>query len=984
MSEPSETSGRLLPSEIKQEQHPEGNTIKLPSPTHTKYRNSSNPSDDSSEASKPTKPRRRPGTTVKAPSGPHAGSSRSEQRSSISPANMLSQSPSVNYTRTGRISKAKKGLKVHNCQCGRSYTRAEHLRRHQKNHAQDDALVCEYPDCGKTFYRMDLLQRHQERHNEPGKESRQHSVFSAEGSPARQMSVPVSIPTSVSSSTIPPTPIHYSQQPVSPLQEPASIPRYTFNPFRTPQVPRTPRAPSSAFISRTSPTSSSNDKQQHLYSNRLSAAMPIGVGDMTPPMNWEPYSQSPGYSCSSGYASPNPGPCDYPNVYAPMPYGHGFNRTRTSSNASFDHWSFTPRSPTSSASTMPYAWASNDKTSNAPHLAYMGTSYSMNSLGISTPMDPMSGYGQFEPKTMMQRDEEEGVVLFPEQPYGMGQIEHTYPSEQYLNSYWRLFHPTFPIVHRSAFASMSPMLRAAMIAIGGQYSNDTSVKHKARKLHDQCIKVLDKRVREHMAEPDRLCDYQAVFLVEALSQYRARRAAKQLTPRFGSLYHKTVENFRFVTSQLNDIVASLSRPENVTPSSWSQWIELSTWHRLLVSCYILECQQALSLAREPQASLIHDSGLDMPFPAHTSVWDAYTLNDWATAAQRSSASPRYVYEVHQESLTMPCDSFQSSLLLAAYYNRFNASESYLNAPRTEEIDHVLDGTFATRQKLLTAKLLQVTPIRALLAVSGESWILSEKVPSQQAFAALKTNLRTWVAQLWSTSSPESPLVPIKVAMNLSIDILQMALKESNEIPDLEMGVDMGIYFASLVLWAATSAFSSRSKDYEQLSQGIPQSQYYQSTSILTHLGSISLPSTPTQLPLSFDSQVAATSSPIQPTMSGLIQSQPESPIQNDAFAASALLSHEQITFNCISFLPLVSSLAEQFSDHHVLDLGQMQTGCISMLLWAKLQLRGASLDDQIGLAAWAIRPGEGLGELLDSIVGSLERILNRGWSGWGI
>jgi hypothetical protein len=36
-------------------------------------------------------------------------------------------------------------------------------RRHQKNHAQADAIVCVYPDCGKTFYRPDLLHRHMER-----------------------------------------------------------------------------------------------------------------------------------------------------------------------------------------------------------------------------------------------------------------------------------------------------------------------------------------------------------------------------------------------------------------------------------------------------------------------------------------------------------------------------------------------------------------------------------------------------------------------------------------------------------------------------------------------------------------------------------------------------------------------------------------------------------------------------------------------------
>jgi hypothetical protein len=81
------------------------------------------------------------------------------------------QGARVAYTRTGRISKAKTGLKVHNCACGRSYTRAEHLRRHQKNHAQEDALVCDI--CGKVFYRLDLLERHMERHESYTLEAKQ-------------------------------------------------------------------------------------------------------------------------------------------------------------------------------------------------------------------------------------------------------------------------------------------------------------------------------------------------------------------------------------------------------------------------------------------------------------------------------------------------------------------------------------------------------------------------------------------------------------------------------------------------------------------------------------------------------------------------------------------------------------------------------------------------------------------------------------------
>lgn len=41
-----------------------------------------------------------------------------------------------------------------------------------------------------------------------------------------------------------------------------------------------------------------------------------------------------------------------------------------------------------------------------------------------------------------------------------------------------------------------------------------------------------------MTEADRVCDLQALFLVEVLSQYRARRAAKALSSRFEALYQK--------------------------------------------------------------------------------------------------------------------------------------------------------------------------------------------------------------------------------------------------------------------------------------------------------------------------------------------------------------------------------------------------------------------------------------------------------------
>jgi hypothetical protein len=139
-------------------------------------------------------------------------------------------------------------------------------RRHQKNHAQEDALVCDYPDCGKTFYRLDLLHRHRERQqvpsssscnvsltsrsNEPGNNS--HPLFSREES--REVRSP-SVPEIGSSNPLPTSNVFYSPYPATSTQEQAMVPRYMTNPFLIPQIPRTPRLPLSGLIAQSPPTS---------------------------------------------------------------------------------------------------------------------------------------------------------------------------------------------------------------------------------------------------------------------------------------------------------------------------------------------------------------------------------------------------------------------------------------------------------------------------------------------------------------------------------------------------------------------------------------------------------------------------------------------------------------------------------------------------------------------------------------------------------
>ncbi|QDS69782.1 hypothetical protein FKW77_010338 [Venturia effusa] len=52
--------------------------------------------------------------------------------------------------------------------CGKSYSRAEHLYRHQLNHNPKQIYNCDFPDCHRSFVRQDLCARHKERHTARG------------------------------------------------------------------------------------------------------------------------------------------------------------------------------------------------------------------------------------------------------------------------------------------------------------------------------------------------------------------------------------------------------------------------------------------------------------------------------------------------------------------------------------------------------------------------------------------------------------------------------------------------------------------------------------------------------------------------------------------------------------------------------------------------------------------------------------------------
>ncbi|KAH9897233.1 fungal-specific transcription factor domain-containing protein [Xylariomycetidae sp. FL2044] len=88
--------------------------------------------------------------------------------------------------------------------CGKSYSRAEHLYRHQLNHSPKQIYRCDFPDCNRQFVRLDLCNRHKDRHTAKGSTlSRKDSLIS-QSSPTDHVRPPYPTPGSASPESIKP------------------------------------------------------------------------------------------------------------------------------------------------------------------------------------------------------------------------------------------------------------------------------------------------------------------------------------------------------------------------------------------------------------------------------------------------------------------------------------------------------------------------------------------------------------------------------------------------------------------------------------------------------------------------------------------------------------------------------------------------------------------------------------------------------------
>jgi hypothetical protein len=329
---------------------------------------------------------------------------------------------------------------------------------------------------------------------------------------------------------------------------------------------------------------------------------------------------------------------------------------------------------------------------------------------------------------------------------------------------------------------------------------------------------------------------QAIVLLEYLYHFKAKRAPDALSEMFVKVYDRlwdlhANQHPKSSLDGLNSTTASM--PEDATTQQWLKWIDVHSKERLLSACYIIDSRHALLLARRNHAVAM--SGLDLYVPVPNNLWDTLHPVQWAQKTRASNQQTKFVYELLdniQCGTAGPCEPFPSSVLVACYAASLTCQKNAISLDFVQP-SHTMFGAFShllpaalsnhpsVRIMTLAGELIALTPFRALVATSGESWFFSKRLAGDARSAADEFNRLKQEMQSWTSNSPQLPMFAgmnglpsyppgsFTRAVSISLEIMKEATTAPHPHLILVFGPELAVYFASLVLWAATFAALSQ-------------------------------------------------------------------------------------------------------------------------------------------------------------------------------
>ncbi|CAM1501055.1 Fc.00g102170.m01.CDS01 [Cosmosporella sp. VM-42] len=817
----------------------------LPGPSSHPSRSLVPEASSSSSSSRPISGRRRSSTDSM--DSPYGTSQSSSTMRPYGPGRSSGE-PHVKLTPiTKRISKAKKGVPVHICdQClpPKTFTRAEHLRRHQLSHQPPD-LPCPVPGCDKVFHRKDLLERHQQRHEQDDASGREGSQSSSGRRNSKNSGQPYGNPSRESVLQMPPG-FRGSGSSVSP--DPSSNSVMAAGSWNS--LSNAPSAPqnhmSSAHIPDASEDYNMGGDKDYVLGQPITGIPPpadsytpsfsepramssLYIPDAGPGSLWADSSGMPSSASESTYSTPSN---DTRRI--PMRTSSGeWNNTQLSI---VDTNGYTQPYPTYSSASPPQLY----QTFGATGLGIPYPGYEDTSLYDPNPIIPTTTVRSLSPQMAVAQRSETLVTVpsalhsdrvmnsacgrQPLEMFNFHAARDTVPVPltratrehipRYLEVYWAKVHPQLPILHKATFGDASgvakehlDVLQCAMAAVATQFAETKDDRVRGEQLHAYA-RYKSKLFTQSdewpvpLQQTVALCDYYARFRGKRKESYRP-------SSRFGPLYQRALNNVQNAFTP-----ATNSRD---VAQQWKSWIELESRRRILSACFLLDVHSA-RYHEQPYtliAGLDYSSPRTLPIPLTASTaqfWDAPSFEAWSML--RPKRNLKALNNTQVEALT-PSDiasapPFDAAILLAAYALHIDQRQNpmivnLVEDARTIQPRNMHMATLFSGSAIANTYLaLHYTPLHFLLSVSGDSWVFNKKVMPVSSFTEHQKRLNQWRQSGSAAAATIFAARALKTFFNLTPESLTSAEDaDSGELSTSWTDISdyWGVYVCVLICWA---------------------------------------------------------------------------------------------------------------------------------------------------------------------------------------
>ncbi|KAI1373300.1 fungal-specific transcription factor domain-containing protein [Hypoxylon crocopeplum] len=569
--------------------------------------------------------------------------------------------------------------------CGKSFSRSEHLHRHQKNHTDGDATC---PRCRAHFKRQDLLERHMNRHRQKDEEAggegigtlntrkrmwKDHDGRIVQKKPIEE-DTPLDGSNSIGASFVP--------QIEGPISPPVSSHHSDLPSDSDPA--QTAFASDHTILSDYSLSTSQFDSQgPGSYWIPPETSHPRGVASSYFDLNYEevfqpdtassfnmPYTTQVNYDwlfsldnnfSSAGAPQPPYAPTASLTSYScgmQQPTAMSLSRANLSPEAR-QYDSSTPESPLTSMASLDHM-RSRGSTQNT-------TSPSI-SDGIALSLSPPAKQASPEEPGGATEAEFERPLATLQPPNSLPSIdEYTYSQildtidaarplapdgslldlthpllshsslQSYCNLYFTRFNTAYPLIHQATFepSRKESLLLLSMILLGATYS-EKEAHQLAVCIHD----VIRPTIFSHASfspKPE-LWMLQTILLVECFGKSRAGQKQHDMS----HLFHGMLINL-IRRSDCQSVRPARPHRDNKGEAgddhSWRQWVEAEEKKRLALLCFMWDTQHAVLFCQSLCMSAFE---LRLPLPCNQTLWEAPTVAEWSRLSFSTTPEPMYL------------------------------------------------------------------------------------------------------------------------------------------------------------------------------------------------------------------------------------------------------------------------------------------------------------------------------------------------------